>query len=213
MKAVLVGPAKTQSATNQPTAGPARAKDKAACEPAGTGEHRRGFFGKFAAIMIGAIITVFPFAAGLLVFADPLRRGSLTRGFLKITTLDSVPDDGVPRLFQVVASRVDAWTYFPSEPIGAVFIRRQKGQAKPEVLQSTCPHAGCMVDLAADQREFQCPCHNSSFKLDGEINGSSPAPRPMDSLACEVRDNHGLKEVWVKFENFYTGIAEKIVKG
>jgi menaquinol-cytochrome c reductase iron-sulfur subunit len=172
---------------------------------------RRGFLSRVAALAIGALITLFPVAVGLFVFADPLRRGGARRGFIKLTTLDSVSDDGIPRAFPVVAGRIDAWTYFPSEPVGVVFLRREKGQAKPEVLQTICPHLGCMIDYEATGNIFQCPCHNSAFRLNGErIYG--PSPRAMDSLACEVRDNHGVKEVWIKFETFYTGVGERIAK-
>jgi Rieske Fe-S protein len=176
-------------------------------------DSRRGFFVKAAAIVIGAIITVFPFAAGLFFFLDPLRRGRAGIGFIKVAALDAVPDDGVPRAFTVVANRTDAWTFFPSEPIGAVFLRREKGQAKPVAFQTTCPHAGCMIDYVGGERKFRCPCHNSAFQIDGQIIEPSPSPRPMDALACEVRDNRGVKEVWVKYENFITGTAQKIAKG
>jgi menaquinol-cytochrome c reductase iron-sulfur subunit len=190
--------------------GPTRAAGKVTATA--ESDHRRAFFTRAAAIVIGAVITIFPFAAGLFFFADPLRRGGAARGFIKVASLDSVPDDGVPRVFTVVANRTDAWTYFPSEPIGAVFLRRAKGDAKLEVLQTTCPHAGCMLDYSAAGVDFKCPCHNSAFQLDGAL-AYGPSPRPMDSLAYEIRDNRGVKEVWVKFENFYTGIAEKVAKG
>ncbi len=167
---------------------------------------------KTASIAIGSLLALVPLAAGLLVFFDPLRRGRASIGFIKVTTLDSVPDDGVPRAFPVVATRSDAWTFFPSEPIGAVFLRRQKGQATPEALQTTCPHAGCMLDFLAADKIFQCPCHNSAFQIDGEIIQPSPAPRPMDTLECKVVDDHGVKNVLVRYESFLTGIAEKIAK-
>ncbi|HEV3416299.1 MAG TPA: Rieske (2Fe-2S) protein [Pirellulales bacterium] len=207
--------AKPDRKTNGASSAAAARETAADGNPNGTKESsredRRGFFTRAAAIAIGALISLFPLAAGLFVFADPLRRGGAGPGFIKITTLDSVPDDGVPRAFPVVASRTDAWTYFPSEPIGAVFVRRKQDNAKLEVFQTTCPHAGCMLDYSASGTDFKCPCHNSAFQLDGQLD-YGPSPRPMDSLAYQIRDNHGLKEVWVKFETFHTGIAEKIAK-
>jgi quinol---cytochrome c reductase iron-sulfur subunit, bacillus type len=175
-------------------------------------DDRRGFFLRLAAVVIGGLVALFPFAAGLLVLADPLRRKGASQGFLKVTVLDAIPDDGVPRQFQVLAGRTDAWNYFPNEPVGAVFLCRQKGSQKPEVFQSTCPHAGCMIDYQPVKRLFKCPCHNSAFQLDGEIIQPSPSPRAMDRLTCEVRDQGGVKEVWIEFQNFYTGVAEKIPK-
>jgi Rieske Fe-S protein len=55
---------------------------------------------------------------------------------------------------------------------------------------------------------FKCPCHNSSFAVDGAIIEPSPSPRAMDTLESEIVGG----EILVKYENFYTGKAEKIVK-
>jgi hypothetical protein len=49
--------------------------------------------------------------------------------------------------------------------------------------------------------------HKSLFNSDGSIKDrSSPAPRAMDTLPAEVRDG----AIWVKFENFRAGVAQKI---
>jgi menaquinol-cytochrome c reductase iron-sulfur subunit len=193
--------------------GSAAASKPAAVQlPAQRAADRRGFFRKLAAVAIGGLVAVFPLAAGLWVFVDPLRRRAGAGGFVKVTTLDAVPDDGIPRRYTVSKTQVDAWNAAPNEPVGAVYLRRKKGAAVPDALQTTCPHAGCMVDYRVEDRIFKCPCHNSAFQLDGAIIQPSPAPRPMDSLACEVRNHAGVKEVWVEFENFYTGLSEKTVK-
>ncbi len=175
-------------------------------------EGRRGFIVRLAAVLIGAFITLFPFAAGLLVFADPWRRSASGARLVKVASLDDVPDDGIPRRFSVSENQIDAWNYYPNQPVGAVYLRRTKGQEVPEALQATCPHAGCMVDYSTSAHVFKCPCHNSSFQLDGLIIQPSPAPRRMDTLVCKVIESGGTKEVWVEFENFYTGSAEKIAK-
>src|ERR1700676_3810919 len=136
---------------------------------------RRGFFRRLAAVTIGSLLGLFPLAAGLLVFTSPLRRRGGGTSFVRVTTLDAVPDDGVPRRFTVFKTRIDAWTSTPNEPVGAVYLRRLKGDAKPVALQSTCPHAGCMLDFRSTVHEFKCPCHNSAFALDGQIIQPSPA--------------------------------------
>jgi Rieske Fe-S protein len=205
-------PTSIKPGIGRPSGAGSAASPTADHQQAFSGADRRGFFRRLAAVAIGGLVTVFPIAAGLWVFADPLRRRASAGGFVKVTTLDAVPDDGVPRRYTVSKTRVDAWNASPNEPVGAVYLRRKKGAATPEALQTTCPHAGCMVDYRSDDRIFKCPCHNSAFQLDGEIIQPSPAPRPMDSLRCEVRNRAGTKEIWVEFENFYTGIGEKIVK-
>jgi menaquinol-cytochrome c reductase iron-sulfur subunit len=172
---------------------------------------RRGFFTKLAAVVVGSVVTIVPFAAGLFAYLDPLRRKSETGDFVRIAPLDALPPDGMPRRFPVLANRSDAWNFFSNQPVGAVYLRRT-GADHVEALNSTCPHAGCFVDFDRPADCYKCPCHNSRFAVDGAIIDPSPSPRPMDALAVELRESNGAKDVWVKFENFYTGIAEKVPK-
>ena len=67
-------------------------------------------------------------------------------GLTRVTTLDSIPNDGLPRKFPIIASRTDAWNKFPDAPIGAIYLRRT-GEKKVEALNVVCPHAGCFVDF------------------------------------------------------------------
>lgn len=170
-------------------------------------DERRGFIAKLAAVAIGGLVALVPAASGLAVFLDPLRKRSKDAAFLPVAPLAAVPDDGVPRQFPVIAERVDAWNQ-STQPIGAVYLRRLPGQAQPECLSATCPHAGCFVAYDGTTDTFKCPCHNSSFAVDGAIIEPSPSPRAMDSLSCEVNQD----EILVKYENFYTGKADKVVK-
>ena len=161
-----------------------------------------------AAVALGGAATLVPIASGLIVWMDPLRSGGADgkASFTRIAGLESLPADGVPRKFTVIADKQDAWTKNPAVPVGAIYLSRS---AKGEVtaFQSICPHAGCFVEFRPTKNEFFCPCHNSSFASDGSINDpKSPSPRPMDTLAVEVRGN----EVWVRFQTFQAGHREKI---
>jgi len=175
---------------------------------------RRNFLVKTAAAIIGGIAALFPFAVGLFTFVDPLRRRPSGEGdgYLRIATLDSLPDDGVPRQFAVIADRIDSWNRFPNEATGAIYLRRMKGEPTPMAFNAICPHAGCFVAYSSGRNVFQCPCHNSAFQLNGEIIQPSPSPRKMDSLKCQIRETDGRKEIWVKFENFLPGREEAIPK-
>jgi len=168
---------------------------------------RRGFFKKTFATVIGVFIGICPVASGLTVFFDALRRKSDTSGPVRVTTLDALPIDGVPRMFRVIADRVDAWNKFPHVPVGAVYLRRT-GEKAVEALNVVCPHAGGFVDYVAGSNCFICPLHNSKFAIDGKISDhKSPAPRGMDALEVEIRNT---REVWVKFQNYQAGHAEKV---
>ena len=148
-----------------------------------------------------------PLLSGLAVFLDPLHSRGRQRGFIRVATLDGVPDDGIPRQFPVIAERIDAWNR-SLEPIGSVYFRRMAGQQQPECLTATCPHAGCMVAFDGPTGIYKCPCHNSAFQADGQIIQPSPSPRAMDTLECKVLDS----EILVEFQNFYSGMSEKVAK-
>jgi Rieske Fe-S protein len=148
-----------------------------------------------------------PLAAGLAVILDPLRRKSAQSAFIQVTSLQSLPDDGLPQKFVVISSHVDAWNRTPAIPIGAVYLRRT-GPKSVQALNVVCPHAGCFVDFVTARKGYRCPCHNSSFAVDGKVDDpKSPSPRALDELEVEIRND---SEVWVRFQNFVAGHAEKI---
>jgi len=170
------------------------------------GEARRDFIKKASAVAIGGVITAVPIAAGARVLMDPVKAGGGGMQRIKVTTLDSLPKDGTPRKFPIVASRKDAWNRFPDAPVGAVYLRRI-GETSVEALNVVCPHAGCFVDFRAEMKGYYCPCHNSLFHVDGKIaDPKSPSPRGLDTLLAVVEGN----EVWVEFQNFRTGTAHKV---
>ena len=168
---------------------------------------RRSFFKEAAAVVIGGIAVIIPAAAGLFVFLDPLRRKNKNNSnAIRVASLSAVPDNGRPYKFPVIAQRTDAWNKLPEVPIGAVYLRRT-GEKTVEALNVVCPHAGCFVDFVSARACFFCPCHNSTFALDGAINDpKSPSPRAMDTLPVEIRGG----DIYVTFQNFRSGIVKKI---
>jgi menaquinol-cytochrome c reductase iron-sulfur subunit len=177
---------------------------------------RRSFVTIAAALATGAIAVLTPLGAGLAAFLTPLFRKSKSAQ-VRVALLDQVPADGVPRAFPVLADRVDAWTRYPEQRIGAVYLIRNKGEAKPVAFTAKCPHAGCFIGYTPGEQEFKCPCHTSAFNLDGtRVNGDAEvAPRGMDSLEVELRTiaaANGAKvdEVWVDFVDFQTGRKDRV---
>ena len=168
---------------------------------------RRDFISKTAAIVIGGSLVVAPAVAGLCVLCDPLRRPAATGGPVHVASLNALPESGEPRKFPVLATKVDAWNREPNVPVGAVYLQRLKDNTV-RAFNVVCPHAGCFVDFKAAKGHFHCPCHDSSFSLDGKIlDPKSPSPRPLDDLPVEIRNG---SEVWVKFQNFRAGTHERI---
>jgi Rieske Fe-S protein len=177
---------------------------------------RRSFFTAAAAVVTGTIAVLTPLGVGVAAFLSPLFRKSQSPK-VQIALLDQVPDDGQPRVFPVIAPREDAWTRYPAQRIGAVYLIRNKGEAKPTAFTAKCPHAGCFIGYSAGDKLFKCPCHTSTFKLDGtRLRGDAEvAPRGMDPLPVEIRqeaakDGKQLASVWVEFVDYRTGIADRI---
>ncbi len=181
-------------------------KDPPAAAVSGSPPDRRGFLKQGCAACLGLAAVGAPAAIGTRVFLDPLQRQKAAESFVKVTTLDTLPEDGTPMQFPVLADRRDAWTKFSQVPVGAVFLQRLP-QDKLLCLSVVCPHAGCFVDYKEDEQGFLCPCHNSLFKKDGGLRDEqSPSPRAMDSLETQVRNRN---EIWVRFQDFQLGITEK----
>ncbi len=167
---------------------------------------RRGFFAKLIALLVAVGVYVPAAAAGVFALLNPLRQKGQASRWLPLATLDGLPDDGTPRKFAVVADHSDAWTHYPKEPIGSVFLRR-RGPGQVQALQVVCPHAGCCVVHDAQKNGFFCPCHSASFDLDGKRTGTAgPSPRDLDTLEVELKG----REVWVNYQKFRSGIPQKM---
>jgi Rieske Fe-S protein len=106
----------------------------------------------------------------------------------------------------VIGEQTDAWTRASQVRLGMVWLRR-KGD-KVVALNAECPHLGCKVAFRADHKGFACPCHDSSFSIDGEHLGG-PAPRSMDPLETRVVDG----QVEVRFVRFRAQVKERVEIG
>ncbi len=190
------------------------------------GESRRGFFGSFSAwlaALVGAVLGVGPVCVGLYSFImDPLREKTRPRksraegsadanGFYRVASSDEISTDK-PRRFTIVADKLDAWNFIENQALGAVYLQKNEN-GDISCFHTTCPHAGCSVAYEQDSNAYHCPCHNSSFKLDGsklDVGGSTnPSPRPLDKLDVKVDDDNN---VYIRYVDYYTGKHDKIEK-
>jgi menaquinol-cytochrome c reductase iron-sulfur subunit len=192
---------------------PGQPENKGQAECCSVTDNRRSLLAKSGALALGAVAYAAPVVGGLVAFLNPLRQKGSGGQFLRIASLETLPDDGTPRKFPVVTERVDAWTR-SIEPVGAVYLRRT-GENQIEALQVVCPHAGCSVDYkdsvgegAGDKAKgFVCPCHKATFDLAGKrLEKVSQSPRDLDTLDVEIRNG---TEVWVQFQNFQLGTPDK----
>jgi menaquinol-cytochrome c reductase iron-sulfur subunit len=190
----------------------------------GDGGERRSFFVRFAAVVCGGIVALFPFAAGFGVIIDPWRRsrrageakdaagsGDETAAkFVPICPLSALPTDGVPRAFPVVSDIVDGWTRAANQRIGMIFLERTGtgDTSKVVAFNAECPHLGCFVDYNPADQHFECPCHKSAFDKDGaKLYG--PSRRGLDALTVKLSGAGDQAEVLLAFQKFQKGIEER----
>src|SRR5580700_5317543 len=125
--------------------------------------------------------------------------------WIKTLSLDSLRE-GEPKRVALIADHRDAWTLEKAVELGAAWLVR-RGDA---VLawSVTCPHLGCAIDRSASAPGFYCPCHESSFDVEGG-RLSGPSPRDLDALATRVEDG----VVLVEYRRLRQGAPEQTPVG
>jgi Rieske Fe-S protein len=142
---------------------------------------------------------------------DARNRPARQSGFRTVARLDEL-EVNKPKLVVVTASRRDAWTVYPNDVIGRVWLIR-RDHNRVEAFTSVCPHLGCSVNFTGS--EFLCPCHGGRFDASGhrkeEPGRTNPAPRDMDALTV---NQDALRQglVQVDYQEFLRGTLEKIVR-
>ncbi|MEO8657688.1 MAG: Rieske (2Fe-2S) protein [Bryobacteraceae bacterium] len=79
-------------------------------------------------------------------------------------------------------TRVDGWKV-TSEKATAWVVKTSDNQVTAFAPQ--CTHLGCAYHWEEQSKEFLCPCHTSTFAIDGKVT-AGPAPRPLDRYEAKV---------------------------
>lgn len=165
---------------------------------------RRNALTRVTAALWAAAVAI-PTGIGAVFSLDPILRKKASTGPRRdrVTSLESLPDDGTPVDFPVLADKVDAWNRFTKTEIGRVWLRKMpNGQVL--AWNAKCPHVGGLIDYKPGSDEFICPLHHSLFDTEGKrIN--EVAPRAMDTLDAEVEDG----VVYVAYADFKLNVTDK----
>jgi menaquinol-cytochrome c reductase iron-sulfur subunit len=129
--------------------------------------------------LIGAALAI---PAGIyLLFPPRLRKGPEWVKAGDLTQLQSrSPEELVFRL-----NRTDGWK-ITSEKATAWVVKLSDKEIVAYGPQ--CPHLGCAYHWDQKNNEFLCPCHASTFSIDGKVL-SGPAPRPLDRYEVKIEGN------------------------
>ena len=117
-----------------------------------------------------------------------------------VATLFDLPDDGQPVRVLITAHEHDAWTKFPDQTVGAVFLRRRPDDGA--ILAFAPEHHPLLhipVEYHASDRLFRSNCWSLSFDLDGNEIEQDDLPavgHKMPRLPVFVSEGR----VWVRYE-------------
>ncbi len=91
---------------------------------------------------------------------------------------------GQPEEIVFRRSRQDGWKRI-SEKTSAWVMRLEGGQVV--AFAPGCTHLGCAYHWDERNKNFLCPCHTSTFGIDGKVL-EGPAPRPLDRYETRVEN-------------------------
>jgi menaquinol-cytochrome c reductase iron-sulfur subunit len=166
---------------------------------------------RFLSICTGAVLTligVLMAVPAIGFFLAPLRRGRGAgdegHGFQDVGPVGDLPA-GQWRLASLEVVSQNGWEKLRVRH--GVWVRGKGGAGDQiDVLSSTCPHLGCLVNWHPDRSQFVCPCHGGIFDPDGARVAGPPA-RSMDRLEYQVRNGR----LMVRWQDFKIGAAEPVV--
>ena len=79
-------------------------------------------------------------------------------------------------------TRVDGWRVLNEK--STAWVLRQDEQ-NVVAFAPQCTHLGCAYHWDEKENNFLCPCHTSTFSIDGKVL-TGPAPRPLDRLVTKI---------------------------
>jgi menaquinol-cytochrome c reductase iron-sulfur subunit len=79
-------------------------------------------------------------------------------------------------------TRVDGWRALNEKSTAWVL---RKDDRNVIAFAPQCTHLGCAYHWDEKEQNFLCPCHTSTFSIDGTVL-TGPAPRPLDRLVTKI---------------------------
>jgi menaquinol-cytochrome c reductase iron-sulfur subunit len=120
--------------------------------------------------------------AALYVFSPPKSRKDT--GWTDLGDISRIPLDR-PEEVVFRRNRVDGWKVVTEKNTAWVV---RKGDDEVVAFAPQCTHLGCAYHWVEQNREFLCPCHTSTFSIDGKVL-TGPAPRPLDRYETNISNN------------------------
>jgi nitrite reductase/ring-hydroxylating ferredoxin subunit len=148
-------------------------------------------------VVIGGSVAAASAAAGL-VAGRNLLAPTVTQQATPPTQTELKPNAGAWRAVGASADLPEGGAL--AFDLGSVNGFVHRAEAKLEAVSGVCTHQGCKLWLDAPDSRLRCPCHSTSFSLEGTtITHQMPvAPPPLPKF--QVREINGVIEVFAPTE-------------
>lgn len=164
---------------------------------------RRSFFGAAALAAGSAVAAAGGVVAAVYLAVPALGEDQQAAGWTVVRGLTAEPGAGPARVPVDVVHR-SGWARTTSKQ--AVFIEKRT-DGSVAAYSARCPHQGCLVDWRAEQGDYFCVCHASTWHADGAM-ASGPSKRGLDPLEARLTPEG---DVEVKYVTFALDTAERVV--
>lgn len=71
-------------------------------------------------------------------------------------------------------------------PEAGVWLLKKTGRSEISALDDQCTHLGCRYAWSTQTSRFECPCHGSTFDMDGHVM-RGPATQPLQRLSVHIK--------------------------
>lgn len=181
--------------------------------------HRRAIVTLLARTIAGACAAVVGLPGVRYLWETASRHEETESANQRLLRLKDLPV-GRPLQMAVSGRRRDAWTVYPQETIGRVWLVRETSAGEDRVVAFTsiCPHLGCAVKIDGAANQFVCPCHKAAWNLTGkkldekQLGHPNPSPRDLDRLECAIVPDEATGEAWieVRYQKFKHGLTVQV---
>jgi menaquinol-cytochrome c reductase iron-sulfur subunit len=127
----------------------------------------------------GIITAAFAVPAGIYLLLPPKQKKA--GQWVDAADVSQLPPN-VPEEIVFRRNRVDGWKITSEKSTAWVVKTSGNGVV---AFAPQCTHLGCAYHWDEEHKYFLCPCHTSTFDLQGRVLGG-PAPRPLDRYETKI---------------------------
>jgi Rieske Fe-S protein len=145
----------------------------------------RNEFVKAAVGLLGTVMGAIVGLPAIGYLISPAAQKQESDAWISAGPLENYPI-GEPTLFSFTRTKINGWEKTASS-YGVFILRKSEATEDVLALSNVCTHLSCRVNWVADKQEYDCPCHDAQFGINGEVLGGPP-PRPLDPYETKIEE-------------------------